>query len=494
MNLPFIKPIYDSLLRSKELVFSTDLSFLSKPFSYDNTFTTYTYSSPTIITTNVPDVEIKPITYTSDQPAFVGDSRIPIPRVDILSRANTPSYDINAQFNPFIHNELPEEKDKEEYAPFIINTITQSNNIEITTTNKPETVKRMPCPTIIRHLVISGGGELGFSFYSALRDSNISGFWDITHIETIYATSVGSIFTVLMALLPHFSWDIYDDFMLKRPWHKVFDFHFGNFANSFHKKGVFTKETMHEVFKPIFNAIDMPINITLKEFYEYTNIEIHIMTTELTQFVLVDLSYKTHPDWELLDAVYCSCGLPLLFTPHFLEDRIYLDGGFISNYPVNRCLAQHVNPDEILGFKRKFQTTDQTTAPKINTLFDYLFYIMYVMFTKVSEIPKSVKNQVEVYNSSPTINFYKMYKTFKSYDERVILLQDGVRSWEEFYEKTYNVKTPIVKHELDIIERNNIDVQEITVGDLPLPEIVEDNDTTKDGEFTRESPSSFMEK
>ena len=59
------------------------------------------------------------------------------------------------------------------------------------------------------------------------------------------------------------------------------------------------------------------------------------------------------------------------------------------------------------------------------------------MFTKVSDLPKSIKNQVEVYNYSPTVNFYKMYNTFKSYDERVILSQDGVRSWEEFYEKTY---------------------------------------------------------
>ena len=180
------------------------------------------------------------------------------------------------------------------------------------------------------------------------------------------------------------------------------------------------------------------MNITLKEFYEYTHIDLHIMTTELTQFELIDLSYKTHPDWELLDAVYCSSGLPLLFAPHVLKDRIYLDGGFISNYPINRCLEDVENPDEVLGFKRKYQKTDETDTPKINTLFDYLFYIMYTMFIKVSDLPKTIKNQVEVCNYSPTINFYKMYNTFKSYDERVILLEDGVRSWEEFYEKTYS--------------------------------------------------------
>jgi hypothetical protein len=40
----------------------------------------------------------------------------------------------------------------------------------------------MPCPTTIRHLVISGGGEMGFAFYSVLRDSHKSGFWNIQNI------------------------------------------------------------------------------------------------------------------------------------------------------------------------------------------------------------------------------------------------------------------------------------------------------------------------
>ena len=471
MNLPFIKPVYDSLLRSKELVFSTGfartpelhtdlpksesvrgitgedlstqvMSFLSNAFSYDTTFPTYMHSSQPIVSTNMPDVA------PPEQPINVVERQIL--RDDFVSRANIPT-DIPGHSNPFVANELPTEE--EEYVPFVLKSVCQQvpGGIEsMTLSAQQQPIKQMPCPTTIRHLVISGGGELGFSFYSALRDSNKSGFWEIENIESIYCTSAGSIFAVLISLLLHFGWDIYDDFVLKRPWHKVFDLHFSSFTNSIHKKGVFTRETMHEIFKPIFNAIDMNVHITLKEFYEYTNIDLHIMTTELTQFELVDLSYKTHPDWELLDAVYCSAGLPLLFAPHFLENRIYLDGGFISNYPINRCLEQVENPDEILGFKRKFQNTDKPATSKINTLFDYLFYIMYTMFTKVSDLPKSVKNQVEVYSYSPTINFYKMYASFKSYDERVLLLQDGARSWTEFYEKTYCARTSIEKLEQEL--------------------------------------------
>jgi predicted acylesterase/phospholipase RssA len=485
MNLPFIKPVYDSLLRGKNLVLSADLSFLSKTISYENTF----YPTPEIrihgvenvecssfSSINLPNYARTPNSVAEGVSENLAAQSVGVIIENVAKNTYESSNSNICHFNPFVVPEfartpkqvvppcvgvrvIPEEdlsskviiedgtrKDEdEEYIPFVLKTIHQQTDTHETDTlvnTTPEPTKQMPCPTTIRHLVISGGGEMGFSFYSALRESNKSGFWDIKNIESIYSTSVGSIFAIPMALLPHFGWDIYDDFVLKRPWHKVFDVHFGNFANSFHKKGVFTKETMHEIFKPIFNAIDLPMNITLKEFYEYTHIDLHIMTTELTQFELIDLSYKTHPDWELLDAVYCSSCLPILFAPHYLEDRIYLDGGFISNYPINRCLEQVENPDEILGFKRKYQKTDDTAMPKINTLFDYLFYIMYTMFTKVSDLPKSIKNQVEVYNYSPTINFYKMYNTFKSYDERVILLDDGIRSWEEFYKNTYmNIST-----------------------------------------------------
>jgi len=428
MNLPFVKPVYDSLLRGKDLVFSTDLSFLSKTF----------FPTPEIPIHGVENVECSSFSSINypDNPVGVLKRHPDTPALQSIPR--TPTQVVPPCSGVFTDD--TSEGEDEEYIPFVLKTIHQQSDTHYADTlanTTQETKTQMPCSTTIRHLVISGGGEMGFSFYSALRESNKSGFWDIKNIESIYSTSAGSIFAIPMALLPHFGWDIYDDFVLKRPWHKVFDVHFGNFANSFHKKGVFTKETMHEIFKPIFNAIDLPMNITLKEFYEYTHIDLHIMTTELTQFELVDLSYKTHPDWELLDAVYCSSGLPILFAPHYLEDRIYLDGGFISNYPINRCLEHVENPDEILGFKRKYQKTDDTAMPKINTLFDYLFYIMYTMFTKVSDLPKSIKNQVEVCNYSPTINFYKMYNAFKSYDERVILLEDGIRSWEEFYKNTY---------------------------------------------------------
>ena len=59
------------------------------------------------------------------------------------------------------------------------------------------------------------------------------------------------------------------------------------------------------------------------------------------------------------------------------------------------------------------------------------------MFSKVSETPQTVQNQIEVCTTCPTVNLYNLYNAFKSYDERVILLDNGAKSWVSFYEKTY---------------------------------------------------------
>jgi len=38
--------------------------------------------------------------------------------------------------------------------------------------------------TNIRHIVISGGGTMGFAYYGILQESNKQNLWNIEHIQT----------------------------------------------------------------------------------------------------------------------------------------------------------------------------------------------------------------------------------------------------------------------------------------------------------------------
>jgi len=52
----------------------------------------------------------------------------------------------------------------------------------------------------IKHIVLSGGGTIGFGQYGALRQSNKKGLWSIDNIESIYGISVGCIFGLFISL------------------------------------------------------------------------------------------------------------------------------------------------------------------------------------------------------------------------------------------------------------------------------------------------------
>lgn len=57
----------------------------------------------------------------------------------------------------------------------------------------------------IKHLVISGGGPLGLRFLGALEHLEQHNYWKLQDIESIYATSIGSIIAVFICLA--FDWD-----------------------------------------------------------------------------------------------------------------------------------------------------------------------------------------------------------------------------------------------------------------------------------------------
>ena len=69
----------------------------------------------------------------------------------------------------------------------------------------------------IKHIVISGGGPLGFRYLGALEKLEKENFWKIDNIESIYATSIGAIIGVFLGL--KYDWDTLNKYLIERPWH-----------------------------------------------------------------------------------------------------------------------------------------------------------------------------------------------------------------------------------------------------------------------------------
>ena len=157
---------------------------------------------------------------------------------------------------------------------------------------------------------------------------------------------------------------------------------------------------------------------------------IHIYITNLTDFELMDISYKTFPEWSVIDAVYASAALPILFTPFYKDAKYYLDGGILCNYPIHNCINLDIS-NQILGIYRKtFSTTMQLDDE--STIFDYLFLILYKILAKFIPIVNPITSQYQIPILFDAPSLYNIYLCITSFDERKRILEIGVNIANEF--------------------------------------------------------------
>ena len=84
---------------------------------------------------------------------------------------------------------------------------------------------------MIQHIVINGGGPTGLISYGALKYLFKNDVVSISNIKSIYGTSIGGLFGVILSL--KYDWDTLDDYILKRQKKKIFKINPEDFFNLF---------------------------------------------------------------------------------------------------------------------------------------------------------------------------------------------------------------------------------------------------------------------
>ena len=166
---------------------------------------------------------------------------------------------------------------------------------------------------------------------------------DINNIRAIYSTSVGSIISTVIAL--KFDSNEVDNYLMNRPWQDVFKFSLSSTINCISCNGIFDIYTINNIFVPLFAAKDIDIGVTMKEFYEITNIELHFFTVDISSFSLVDISYHTFPEWTVLESIYASSCAPILLKLFKKDNIYYTDGGILANCPIRQLYEGNINPE-----------------------------------------------------------------------------------------------------------------------------------------------------
>lgn len=187
------------------------------------------------------------------------------------------------------------------------------------------------------HLVFSGGGIAGFLHHGAFMHLIEKNFINFDDIKSIHGTSIGAFLSVIYSL--KIDKKILNNYIINRPLDKLFSIESGFLFNNSNKLGFFNiLEITKKILEPLFKYVNIDIDITMKEFYNKTSIEIFLYTINVIKFDCVTISHETFPNLKVVDAVAMSSSVPIIFQPIFYENNFYIDGGILNNYPLQSCI------------------------------------------------------------------------------------------------------------------------------------------------------------
>ena len=279
----------------------------------------------------------------------------------------------------------------------------------------------------IKHMVLCGGAYLGLYQIGSLMELNQQGFYNIENIESIHGTSIGALTGILLCMKPE--WSDVIDYFEKRPWQKLIQLNPNMLFEIIPKKGLLSFDFIKNIIQPFFYSKDVPLNITLSDFYEHTGVELFLYSISLNTFECVEFSHKSHPDLEVLHALYMSCSLPYIFQPMFYNGSYYIDGGLLNNYPLENCL-EYAKEDEILSIK--FDTTPYTNELNEDAnIFEYGYYIYRKLVKKVRCRPESII-PYELKIPCTEVNMKDVNRVLYKQEERRKYIDHGVEYAIEF--------------------------------------------------------------
>lgn len=209
----------------------------------------------------------------------------------------------------------------------------------------------------IKHLVLPGGGSNFFTFYGIVKQLHIENIWKYDTLSSIHCTSSGSILAFIILL--KMDWNIIDNYIINRPWDTVYTITPEMCLDIFQSKGFVNIDFLYVFANPLLKTVEWSNQITLKELYEVTNIDLYIYVTNYTTMTPYCFHHITDPDIPLFHAIYMSSSLPLLAQPLAWKDTYYIDGGLYNNNPIQPCVDLN-NIDEILSFKVIYSNNNET--------------------------------------------------------------------------------------------------------------------------------------
>ncbi|CAN5887062.1 patatin-like phospholipase family protein [soil metagenome] len=284
-------------------------------------------------------------------------------------------------------------------------------------------------PVSWRGVAFEGGGVAGLGHVGVIKSLESNKILpQITHVT---GSSAGSIISTLVACrLPYekikeiildLDFTSFED----SSWFVVSDIY--RLVNNF---GWNTGDAITKIFGDILETHIGNRSITFDQILEKYGTTLIITTTDVCPEKTVYYSPLTHPNMPVVESARNSSGIPFFYCPVIKDGHMYVDGGLLDNYPIEK-LYEFLPKEQVFGVKlisNPSSTSDDKIPSNIIEYASKIIKILHHQAAKVHINSDDWKRTIKVdVGSISTIDF-NLDK-----DQKLWLISQGEAACNKFF-------------------------------------------------------------
>lgn len=216
---------------------------------------------------------------------------------------------------------------------------------------------------MIENLVFGPGAIYGYCLIGSIKyleENNL-----LENIKSVMGISVGSFIALFVAL--KFKYNEMKQFIMNVNLTGIIDYD-NNFMDIIENYGYDDGKKLLRVTKIIIKNVLKNENATLRDLFNFSNIELCIVGSNISKGKEVIFNYKTFPNMPIYKAILISSCIPLIYKPIKFENDIYVDGG------LNSCSSDYYE-DQTKTLRIMIDDYTQENG-KFNNFYEYLLILL----------------------------------------------------------------------------------------------------------------------
>ncbi len=243
-------------------------------------------------------------------------------------------------------------------------------------------------------LVLAGGGVKGLYIIGCLKYLEEKGL--LKDIDTYAGTSIGGILSFMLNI----GYTV--DEMYK--FSKIFDLSKTtdiNITSIFNTFSICTNDNLEKVIINQLKLKNINQDIKLIELYKKTKKKLILTTVCINTKKVEYISYETYPELSVITAIKMTSAVPILFPFIEYNDKKYVDGGLLENFPIKIFDDQL---DKVIGINIMSELPS-----KHSNIMEYILLILGIVYYNGSNKYDIDKYKNSVFNlnlnDNNTFNF-----------------------------------------------------------------------------------------